>query len=328
MTQQTILVGANPNDGNGDPLRDAMIKINANFTDLYSNYQTEAGLTANVITMTANNTSYVGLVSAANVVSNNQLSSNLSYYETTGSLLSRNYISGISGSGNVAYDATRLGGTSASGYQTTAGLASNVAILSANNAAYLGTVAAANYVQNSGAYTISGVYTHTANVVLNNNISLRLQTINATAYAGFRQQNDDNFVFYTTNTAYGDRAVFSIYANSITSNLNVSVPMQISSNLTVTSNTLTLGTSSVAANGYSYLPNGLLMQWGSLQVNSSTTAQTFPVSYGTNAYSVTSTGNTAAATYVPMVFSVTKTGFTIRTANTANTLCYWMAIGV
>jgi len=36
----------------------------------------------------------------------------------------------------------------------------------ANNSLYLGGTAAANFVQNSGAYTISGVHTHTANVVL------------------------------------------------------------------------------------------------------------------------------------------------------------------
>jgi hypothetical protein len=38
--------------------------------------------------------------------------------------------------------------------------------LTANNASYLGGVAAANYVANSGDYTISGVHTHTANIVM------------------------------------------------------------------------------------------------------------------------------------------------------------------
>jgi hypothetical protein len=35
MTQQTINVGASPNDGTGDPWRDAFIKVNANETELY-----------------------------------------------------------------------------------------------------------------------------------------------------------------------------------------------------------------------------------------------------------------------------------------------------
>lgn len=36
MPQLTINVGATPNDGQGDPLRTAFIKINTNFTDLYN----------------------------------------------------------------------------------------------------------------------------------------------------------------------------------------------------------------------------------------------------------------------------------------------------
>ena len=36
MTQQIINIGAAPNDGTGDPLRDAFDKTNDNFTELYS----------------------------------------------------------------------------------------------------------------------------------------------------------------------------------------------------------------------------------------------------------------------------------------------------
>lgn len=66
-----------------------------------SSYQLNSTLSANVATLTANNTSFVGTVSAANVVSNAQLSSNLS------------------------------------NYQTTAGLSANVAKLTANNTTYV-----------------------------------------------------------------------------------------------------------------------------------------------------------------------------------------------
>lgn len=45
MTLQTVNVGSNPNDGTGDELRNAMIKINSNFNDLYNT----ATITANVI---------------------------------------------------------------------------------------------------------------------------------------------------------------------------------------------------------------------------------------------------------------------------------------
>ena len=49
-----------------------------------------------------------------------------------------------------------------------------IATISSNNASFLGTVAAANYIQNSGAYTISGVHTHSANVVITNTADLVL----------------------------------------------------------------------------------------------------------------------------------------------------------
>lgn len=75
-----------------------------------------------------------------------------------------------------------------------------------------------------------------------NNKALQFATVNASAYARFTQQSDDNFVFYTTNTTYGDRAVWSIFANSITSNLNFSVPVNFTSNVGI-------GTVSLTANG-------------------------------------------------------------------------------
>src|SRR5262245_30326219 len=43
MTQQQIAIGANPNDGTGDTLRGAGIKLNANFTELYANLASIAG---------------------------------------------------------------------------------------------------------------------------------------------------------------------------------------------------------------------------------------------------------------------------------------------
>jgi len=89
----------------------------------------------------------------------------------------------------TANNAEYLGGTAASGYQTTAGLAANVATLTANNANNLGGVAAANYVQNTDSRTLSGnlVFTGanfivtgtTANVSSNVNITGSLATISS-----------------------------------------------------------------------------------------------------------------------------------------------------
>ena len=60
MSQQLINVGTVPNDGTGDALRDGMIKVNSNFTELYNNPPISNSLTvANTLTVgnsTANST--------------------------------------------------------------------------------------------------------------------------------------------------------------------------------------------------------------------------------------------------------------------------------
>jgi len=38
MAKQTVNIGTSENKGDGDPLRDAFIKINNNFEELYSNF--------------------------------------------------------------------------------------------------------------------------------------------------------------------------------------------------------------------------------------------------------------------------------------------------
>jgi hypothetical protein len=116
----------------------------------------------------------------------------------------------------------------------------------ANNTLFVGTVAAANvvsntqlssnlanYINTTGNYTISGVYTYSSNIVINNNKNLNFQTSNTSAYVSLIQQNDDNFVFYTTNASYGQRAVWSIYANSGTSSFNFSTPVTFNANVNI-----------------------------------------------------------------------------------------------
>jgi hypothetical protein len=57
MAQQIISVGTLANDGTGDPLRTAMIKVNENFTEIYSRDAVGSNLdiTANTITSTNTN---------------------------------------------------------------------------------------------------------------------------------------------------------------------------------------------------------------------------------------------------------------------------------
>jgi hypothetical protein len=94
----------------------------------------------------------------------------------------------------------------------------------------------------------------------------------------------------------------------------------------VTSNTLTLGTSSITANGYSRLPNGLLYQWGSIIVNNTTAAFNWPTAFAA-VYSVTATSNNIAAAAAVHVPAFTTTTCRILSGGTT-VLATWMAIGI
>lgn len=176
-------------------------------TQLQSNltsYQTIVGLAANVVLLTSNSTNFVGAIPAANIVSNaqlqgnlanyvstSQLSSNLANYQTTaglaanvvlltsnaanfiGSLPAANVVSNAQLQGNLASYVTGTNLTAnLVNYQTTAGLSANVATLTANNTLFLGGVDANAYVNTSGSYTVTGVHTHDANVVIGSNAGI------------------------------------------------------------------------------------------------------------------------------------------------------------
>lgn len=116
-------------------------------TSVYSTFQTMSGLSANVATLTANNTSFVGSVPAPNVVSNAQLSANLLNYQTTTGL-NANIASYLpTYSGNINAVATVNASTFQVGsswtanstrvvFGTTVGLQANGSIGSANQALF------------------------------------------------------------------------------------------------------------------------------------------------------------------------------------------------
>lgn len=130
--------------------------------------------------------------------------------------------------------------------------------------------------------------------------------------------------------------VFIANSTQVTATVNT----VISSNLTVSSNlyvtgtllptTLTLGTPSISTSGHSRLPNGLLLQWGTVTgVTSSAGTITFPTAFAVNPYSITVQPTVATNDTMMAVTAVSTTTATVRlvagiTANTG----YWMAIGV
>ena len=189
-----------------------------------SGFQTKAGLAANVATLTANNTSYVGLVTAANVVSNAQLIANLSNYQTTAGLaanvatLTSNNTSfvGTVSAANVVSNAQLIANLSnyitlavLNNYQTTAGLASNVATLAANSASYIGTLPAANVVSNNQLQSNLANYVTTTN--LNNNLANYVTATNLV-------NNLANYQTTAGMTSYQTTAGLSANVLTLTSN--------------------------------------------------------------------------------------------------------------
>lgn len=105
----------------------------------------------------------------------------------------------------------------------------------------------------------------------------------------------------------------------------------IDNRLTISSNTLTLGTSSAAANGYTFLPNGLKMNWGTVAAANTAagTTATFASPFTTACYVVQVSHQGNARTVPPLVVSSSTTTANISSgiAATSGTNVYFTAIG-
>jgi hypothetical protein len=370
MSKQTINVGNSVNDGTGDTLRNAMIKINANFSEVYSSYIANGTITVgnstvnstinssslstnNIVAVsinavsitgtlvtasqpniTSNNTSYVGSVTAANVVSNAQLSANLANYVTSSSLTS-NYANNTQLSSNL------------SNYQTTAGLSANISTLTANNTSYVGSVSAANVVSNAQLSANLANYQTTAG--LSANIASYIPTYTGVFNGSSITIGGGSFAANTTATTItsnanfiGANVILNVTNTYITSNTIIAgTNTLISSNVSFTSNASFLGSLSIAnagnfyvgsanvsSNGFVSLAYGAKMNWGWVSANSSTGNVAFSSAYSINAYCVTATSNTTADTYRAAVISVNNSVAVIRTGNATPTNVFWTAIGL
>lgn len=259
MAKQTINIGTTPNDGTGDPIRDAMEKINENFDEIYSSYIAEGSVT------TGNST-------VNTVISN-----------TGGLVVSNSTISAVANTTNF-----------------TVGNASIKSVLTSSQLYVNGTSTVGSALVNTTSLALGNA---TVNTVVS---KVTLKISNTTS----------SFTANSGNILVGN--------STVNASVNSSVIKIASANLT--SNTLTLGSSTDAANGYTYLPNGFKMNWGKVSANSSDGAALFTSAFTTNAYVVVATSN-ATGTYVASVISQNNTIAEIRTANATLTDVYFTAIG-
>jgi hypothetical protein len=121
--------------------------------------------------------------------------------------------------------------------------------------------------------------------------------------------------------------------STVNSNVNFTGALTFSANVTATginAASITLGTPSIATSGFSRLPNGLLMQWGTVTgVTASAGTITFPTAFAANPYSVQVQPTHAANGSQISVTGISTTTATVRTtATTTAQTAYYMAIGV
>jgi len=96
----------------------------------------------------------------------------------------------------------------------------------------------------------------------------------------------------------------------------------VATKINISNTNLIVGSSSIGANGYSYLPNGLLMQWGKLAVTTSGATIIFSTAFPTSALSIQLTGTADSR---PWVTSLSSTTCGIDAADSSDV--YYTAIG-
>jgi len=90
-----------------------------------------------------------------------------------------------------------------------------------------------------------------------------------------------------------------------------------------------------ATNGYTFLPGGLILQWGIKTVSASSTTpllfSTNNIAFPTSCFNVSVTGirsNSGGDGIFVLSGSVSNTGFTFRNGSASITQAYWVAIGI
>jgi len=123
----------------------------------------------------------------------------------------------------------------------------------------------------------------------------------------------------------------TIAVGNSTVNTTANSSLVNATSVTVNSNTgLTLGTSDTSANGFTYLPNGLIIQYGSVDANTTVGDITFANVFPTGLYSLTVTTNIAGAydsTYQSIVIASNTSTANVRTANVTIKSVSYTAIG-
>lgn len=304
-TYQEIDVGTTANDGTGDPLRVAMIKVNESFGNAFSNpvitqTVTVGNTSVNAIiaitpSITFANSTWVGVVNTVSV-----------------------QFSNVTHTANLSALQLRIGTNLTNDSNTTVN----------TSAVFVGNATANAIVRNNfvdvANSTQGNVKIYPNRILVGANVQVNNQAIslNNASVSG-------NLVLtyeYVT-IANGTSGRANVEPGKITVGANVTINTSIvtSPGANITSNAgLTLGTSTASTNGYTYLPNGLKLVWGTVAANTTAGNATFSDAFSIAVYSVTATGSTADYVYIT---NKTVANVNIRTSNTTTTDVQFIAIG-
>jgi hypothetical protein len=168
------------------------------------------------------------------------------------------------------------------------------------------------------------------------------------------QFNDSTSIGGSTGFTFDKATNSAVIANSLsvssniaTNNALIANVLSVGANVVVNTTVLSVGanafinttaikvpntgliTASVgAANGYTYLTGGVLMQWGWVAANATTGNITFPIAFPTAIYSYQATSNSTAAANLVGIIASNTTTMNVRSLSTAAASnSYWLAIG-
>jgi len=155
---------------------------------------------------------------------------------------------------------------------------------------------------------------------LTNKSRLSFKTLNGNTVF-MEQQDDDNFVLYTTTPTGASRPVFAVYANTNTSNLNIVIPLQLSDKL--------VANGSTGSAGQVLTSSGSGVYWGAagsgggsytFSTGLTNTSNTITVNA---AYIATITSNNASfANSASFVYGKQESQLSVAAATTANNSTY------
>jgi hypothetical protein len=216
------------------------------------------------------------------------------------------------------------------GSSATANIGINATSINITSTATIGNTA----LNTVGLSTGNSITTTTVNSVAINIGNTSTNTLVNSTYLSISTNTGGGFVNATSAVLVicaGNNTTYGAGANAVVANQTAITIGNTTVNTSITPNTITttqinLPSSTTAANGCCYLPNGLIMNWGWVSTSSTGATTTFTLPFTSNAYNVQVSGNTGA-TYIPFVTAWTKTGATILTSNTVASNVYYLAIG-